>query len=108
MDILKARKQGNSLMVAIPKSFNISSGTKLRPKLTKKGIYYEFVDEDNFFDFDEDILKDLITQGYEGADLIKQFHKMKKTIPAALNTLVTETEDTTPLTKEEAAKEFGI
>ena len=45
MEILKARKQGNSLMVAIPKSFDIALGTKLRPQLTRNGIYYEFVED---------------------------------------------------------------
>ena len=43
-------------MVAIPKSFDIASGTKLRPQLTRNGI---FVEDDDFFDFDEDILRDL-------------------------------------------------
>lgn len=95
-------------MVAIPKSFNIPSGTKLRPRLTKNGLYYEFVDEDDFFDFDEEILKDLILQGYESTDLIKKFHKIKKNIPLALDELVAETKESTPLSKEEAAKEFGL
>lgn len=108
MEILKARKQGNSLMVAIPKSFAIASGTRLKPKLTRNGIYYEFVNDDDFFDFDEEILKDLISQGYEGNELIDQFKKMKKSIPSALDQLVEEAKESKPLTKEEAAKEFGI
>ena len=108
MEILKARKQGNSLMVAIPKSFDIASGTKLRPQLTRNGIYYEFVEDDDFFDFDEDILRDLVSQGYEGTELISQFSKMKKAIPGALDRLVEETKEAKPLSKEEAAREFGI
>lgn len=108
MEILKARKQGNSLMVAIPKSFDIASGTKLRPKLTRNGIYYEFVDDDDFFDFDEDILRDLVSQGYEGTELINQFSKIKREIPSALDRLVEEAKESKPLSKEEAAKEFGI
>ncbi|QTQ40816.1 toxin-antitoxin system [Lactobacillus taiwanensis] len=107
MEILKARKQGNSLMVAIPKSFDIASGTKLRPKLTRNGIYYEFVDDD-FFDFDEDILRDLVSQGYEGTELINKFSKIKRAIPSALDRLVEEAKESKPLSKEEAAREFGI
>ncbi|AHA97284.1 toxin-antitoxin system [Lactobacillus johnsonii N6.2] len=104
-EIFKARKQGNSLMVAIPKSFDIASGTKLRPQLTRNGI---FVEDDDFFDFDEDILRDLVSQGYEGTELISQFSKMKKAIPGALDRLVEETREAKPLSKEEAAREFGI
>ena len=51
MDITKTRKQGHSLMVTIPKSFNVGEGVTLRPRLTDRGIFYEFVDEDDFFDF---------------------------------------------------------
>lgn len=92
-------------MVAIPKSFDIASGTKLRPQLTRNGI---FVEDDDFFDFDEDILRDLVSQGYEGTELISQFSKMKKAIPGALDRLVEETREAKPLSKEEAAREFGI
>ncbi|QNQ81659.1 toxin-antitoxin system [Lactobacillus sp. PV037] len=95
-------------MVAIPKAFNISSGTKLRPKLTKKGIFYEFVEADDFFDFDEEILKDLISQGYEGNELIKQFRLMKNNIPLGLEELESEARKTSPLSKEQAMKEFGL
>jgi len=92
-------------MVAIPKSFDIASGTKLRPQLTRNGI---FVEDDDFFDFDEDILRDLVSQGYEGTELISQFSKMKKAIPGALDRLVEETREAKPLSNEEAAREFGI
>lgn len=33
---------------------------------------------DDFFDFDEDIRKDLIEQGYKGEQLTSKFEKMKK------------------------------
>lgn len=59
-------------------------------------------------DFDEIILKDLISQGYKGQDLIEKFKLMKKAIPQALDTLVEDTENALPLTKEEAAKKFGL
>lgn len=112
MDITKTRKQGNALTVTVPKSFNISVGTKLRPRLTDKGIFYEFVNEDDFFDFDEDILKDLVNQGYSGQDLIKKFKEMKKNIPAAMDKLIEEAEDeaanNAPMSKEEFEKAIGL
>lgn len=107
METIKARQQGNSIMLTIPRSFNIPAGTKVKPRLTKNGIYYEFVDDD-FFDFDEDILKDLVSQGYEGQELIDHFSRMKKAIPHALDKLVEEAKADGPLTKEQAGKEFGL
>ncbi|WP_195921910.1 toxin-antitoxin system [Lactobacillus crispatus] len=108
METIKARKQGNAIMLTIPKAFNIPAGTKLKPRLTKNGIYYEFVEDVDFFDFDEEILKDLVSQGYEGQDLIKEFSRMKKEIPKALDKLVEDARANGPLSKEEAAKEFGL
>jgi|SRR5699024_1186434 len=110
MSTTKTRKQGNSLMVTIPKSFNISEGVKLRPRLTNKGIFYEFVDDDDFFDFDEDILKDLVKKGYEGLTLISEFKKMKANIPTAMDKLIEEAgkENVGSMSKEEFEKEIGL
>ena len=109
MDITKTRKQGHSLMVTIPKSFNVGEGVTLRPRLTDRGIFYEFVDEDDFFDFDEDILKDLVSQGYEGQKLINEFKKMKKNIPAAIDKLIEDaTSDAHPMSREELEKTIGL
>lgn len=110
MDITKTRKQGNALTVTVPKSFNVGEGVKLRPRLTDKGIFYEFVNEDDFFDFDEDILKDLVKQGYEGQNLIKEFKKLKKNIPEAMDKLIGEAtnENMGSISKEEFEKEIGL
>ena len=112
MNITKTRKQGNAVMVTVPKSFNVGEGVILRPKLTDKGIFYEFVNEDDFFDFDEDILKDLVSKGVEGQELISQFKKMKKNIPIAMDKLIGEAEEETSKThsisREEFEKEIGL
>lgn len=110
MEITKTRRQGNSLTVTVPKSFNVGEGVKLRPRLTDKGIFYEFVNEDDFFDFDEDILKDLVDQGYEGQELINQFKKMKKNMPAAMDKLIGEAkkENFGSMSKKEFEKEIGL
>lgn len=112
MDITKTRKQGNAVMVTVPKSFNVGEGVTLHPRLTDKGIFYEFVNEDDFFDFDEDILKDLVSQGVEGQELIDRFKEMKKNIPAAIDKLIGEAEEETAKThsmsREEFEKEIGL
>lgn len=110
MDITKTRKQGNALTVTVPKSFNVGEGVKLRPRLTDKGIFYEFVNEDDFFDFDEDILKDLVNQGFEGKKLINEFKKMKRNIPSAMDKLIGEAENEKMgvMSKEEFEKEIGL
>lgn len=110
MNITKTRKQGNALTVTVPKSFNVGEGVKLRPRLTDKGIFYEFVNDDDFFDFDEDILKDLVSQGFEGQKLISEFKKMKKNIPAAMDKLIDEAENEKlgVMSKEEFEKEIGL
>lgn len=41
-------------------------------------------------DFSEDILRDLVTQGYSGEELIDQFKKYKSNIPWALEAMKTE------------------
>ena len=64
--------------------------------------------QDNFFDFDTDILKDLVSEGYEGQELIDEFEKLKKKIPQAMDKLSEEAEKEPAMTKEEAEKYFGI
>lgn len=108
MQTIKARKQGNSITITIPAAFNIPAGTRLQPKLTPNGIFYEFVKDDETLDFDTDILRDLINQGYEGTKLLKQFQKMKKAIPEAMDKLREEAEREPAISKKEAEKEFGL
>ncbi|GEO69885.1 hypothetical protein [Levilactobacillus acidifarinae] len=108
METTKARKQGNAIVLTVPKSFNIKVGTVVKPRLTSEGIFYEFVDEDDFFDFDEEILQDLVDQGYQGQKLIEEFKAMKKKIPAAMDKLITQAAQAPTLTKAEAAKQIGL
>lgn len=109
MDIIKTRKQGNTVMVTVPKSFHVPAGVTLRPKLTDKGIFYEFVNDDTFFDFDENILKDLVSEGFEGESLIQQFKKRKKEIPVAMDKMISEAEtDTKPMTQKKIEKKIGL
>lgn len=108
MDTTKTRKQGNAITLTVPKSFNIQAGTVVKPRLTEKGIFYEFVQPDDFLDFDVDILKDLVGQGYQGQELIERFKAMKHQIPATMDRLTKEAEQEPTLTKAEAAKRVGL
>lgn len=109
MDTIKTRKQGNAIMVTIPKSFHVPAGVTVRPKMTNKGIFYEFVNDDDFFDFDEDILKDLVAEGCEGQYLISQFKHKKKELSSAMDKLIGEAEeDAKPMTRKEFEREIGL
>ncbi|RMC24160.1 MULTISPECIES: toxin-antitoxin system [unclassified Lactobacillus] len=108
MRTIKTRKQGNSVMLSVPKSFGIKEGVATIPRITNNGIFYEFVDNDDFFDFDTDILKDLVSQNYSGQELIDKFLEAKKAIPEAINKLAQDAEPEPIMTKEELEKEVGL
>jgi hypothetical protein len=109
METVNTRKQGNAVMVTVPKSFHVPAGVTLKPKLTDKGIFYEFVNDDDFFDFDEDILKDLVAEGFEGKELISQFKQRKKKLHAAMDKMIGEAEnDAVTMTKEQLEKKIGL
>ena len=75
----KTIKQGNSIMVTVPKSFNIPSGVMLDVKKVENGILYTFVQEEyDFFDFSTEILKDIIKGGTVANKLSKNLHKENK------------------------------
>ncbi|WP_251547645.1 toxin-antitoxin system [Limosilactobacillus caecicola] len=112
MDIVKARKQGNAVMVTIPKSFNVTAGTALKPQLTNRGIFFEFVNQDDFFNFDEEILTDLVREGYEGEKLIEQYKHAKHHLSQSMDKLIDEAEIETrsqpAMSREEFEKEIGL
>ena len=68
----KTINQGNSIMVTVPKSFNIPSGVMLDVKKVENGILYTFVPEEyDFFDFSTEILQDIIKEGYSGEQIVQ-------------------------------------
>ncbi|WEV40863.1 toxin-antitoxin system [Lactobacillus sp. ESL0681] len=108
MRTVKTRKQGNAVMLSIPKSFGVKEGITTIPRLTDNGIFYEFVDNDNFFDFNADILKELVSQNYSGQELIDKFLEKKKAIPQAFDKLSEEGAKEPIMTQEEFEKEIGL
>lgn len=109
MKNIKTKKSGNNITVTVPKSFNISSGVSFIPILTPDGILYKFADKDDFWDFDADILADLINQGYKGVELVKQFKQSKENISSAIPKLVEDAKQTGQKTKKrEFEREIGL
>lgn len=47
--ITKTRKQGNSIMLTVPKDFNVPNGIEVEAKLVENGILYEFVEHKKNF-----------------------------------------------------------
>lgn len=81
MDLItKTRKQGNSITLTVPSEFKIAAGVAMKPKLTPKGIFYEFAEDQTEMDLSTTILKDLVAQGYKGEKLVDAFEKRKKAI----------------------------
>lgn len=104
----KTRKQGNSITLTVPKEFNIKEGTVVEARLTKNGIFYEFVDEDSM-NFDVQLLEDLINEGYTDQDLLSEFKKRKKNLPHALDRIVEQTLlEEKVMSKAELEKEIGL
>jgi len=87
---VKARLQGNSIVATFPKNFNIIAGTIFEPVQTEEGILFKFVENDDFFKFDKEILISLIEEGYEGTELVNEFIERKKKIPEKIDKLIKE------------------
>jgi antitoxin component of MazEF toxin-antitoxin module len=76
--ITKTRKQGNSIMLTVPKDFNVPNGVEVEAKLVENGILYEFVEpQKEFYDFSEDILSDIIAEGYDKDEILVEFKNRK-------------------------------
>ena len=108
--LTKTRKQGNSIMLTVPKEFNIPTGVDVEAKLVENGILYEFVEpKKEFFDFSEDILSDIIAEGYDTKDMLTEFKRRKKELTSAFRTISKDTvENAKPMSKEELATQIGL
>ena len=74
--ITKTRKQGNSIMLTVPKDFNVPNGVEVEAKLVENGILYEFVEpQKEFYDFSEDILSDIIAEGYDKDEILVELKR---------------------------------
>ena len=106
----KTINQGNSIMVTVPKSFNIPSGVMLDVKKVENGILYTFVQEENdFLDFSAEILQDIIKEGYSGEQIVQEFTHRKQMINHRLHQIADDTlSNQLPMTKEELSKEIGL
>lgn len=108
--ITKTRKQGNSITLTVPKEFKVPNGVEVEPKLLENGIFYEFVEpKKDFFDFSEDILADIISEGYDNEYILDEFKNRKAQLVSTFKNIAEETVNhSDPMTKEELAKEIGL
>lgn len=101
-------KRGNSLILTVPKEFNIAPGQKFEPELKANGNFYRFVDDgDNFLDFSTDILKSLVAKGLTGNELVSKFNRQKQAISEQLSSLAND-DDTAALSRKELEKRIGL
>lgn len=107
--VVKARMQGNSVTATFPKYLGVQPGAEFEPEKTPEGILFKFVPkEDNDFNFDRQILQDLISEGYSGESMIDEFEKRKGNLPQALTHLTQKAVEEGPITKEELRAELGL
>ncbi len=108
--ITKTRKQGNSIMLTVPKEFDVPNGVEVEAKLVENGILYEFVEpKKEFFDFSEDILADILSEGYSKLEILKEFRNRKNELTSAFRFIAEDTvANSKPMTKEELAAEIGL
>ena len=108
--ITKTRKQGNSIMLTVPKEFDVPNGVEVEAKLVENGILYEFVEpKKEFFDFSEDVLADILSEGYSKQEILKEFRNRKNELTSAFRFIAEDTvANSKPMTKEELAAEIGL
>lgn len=59
-------------------------------------------DDDEFFNFDKDIVADLVAEGYKGKELTSQLERRKQKLSVAIDKLIDEaTKSSSPLTKKQ-------
>lgn len=107
--IVKARKQGNSLMITIPKAFNITQGASFTPHLREDGVFFERVETAPSFvdDFDALLLTDIVKDGYtDGKEIIKEMKHRKSLMENRLDEMMRE--PASQMTEEDFNREFGL
>ena len=108
---VKARKQGNSLTLTIPRSFHVVEGTLMTATQEGNKLIYEAVakENDSFFDFDDLILSDILSEDVEKSEILKEFRKRKSAIgPAIDKMIVAESKNAVRLSREEFEREVGL
>ncbi|SES08003.1 AbrB/MazE/SpoVT family DNA-binding domain-containing protein [Salipaludibacillus aurantiacus] len=80
--------------VCIPKDFynEIGIGKEILMEVVNNRLVIKPVREE-FEDFSEDILKDLVSEGYEGEELITKFKQRKAMIQPSIEELAQEAKD---------------
>jgi translation elongation factor EF-Ts len=114
--ITKTRRQGNSIMLTVPSDFKLPEGVSVEPELQSDGIFYRFVRKtDIFFDFDSEILSDVLDEGLTDKEqILAAFKKRKQEISSAWQVIAEDAREnirtgkTVLMTREELEEEIGL
>lgn len=101
----------NSILLTVPKECDVPTGIEVEAKLVENEILYEFVKPKKrvFFDFSEDILADILSEGYSKHEILEEFRNRKNVLTSAFRSIAEDTvANSKPMTKEELAAEIGL
>lgn len=107
----KIRRQGNSQILTVPADFQLPDGISVLPTLMNDGVYYQFVKEDDsFFNFDVDILNDILAdESIPRRKVAEVFIERKAKMPQAIEEFTKEALATSKvMSEEEMRKEVGL
>ena len=86
--ITKTRKQGNSIMLTVPKDFNVPNGVEVEAKLVEN---------------------DIIAEGYDKDEILVEFKNRKNKMHSSFRDIAEDTlTNSKVMTKEELATEIGL
>lgn len=101
LDIDKIISISSKNQITIPKKLMefLGFGTEARIKTDGNSLIITPLKEEKF-DFSDLILEDLIREGYEGQELLKEFKKRNRKIKPAINKLVEEAKNNSATTED--------
>ena len=88
--------------ISIPKEFydDLGIGDEVVMEVKNNSLIIKPIKE-GFEDFSEEILKELVSEGYEGEDLLAEFSNRKSMIKPAIERIIAETREQEHVTVEE-------
>ncbi|MGX7091676.1 AbrB/MazE/SpoVT family DNA-binding domain-containing protein [Hutsoniella sourekii] len=107
---VKARKQGNSLVITIPSSFNIAEGTKFNPQLQGDTIIFKPIQAEapRYIDqFDDLLIDDILNDGFTtGKEIAKEIERRKAAMDDELGEIMAQ--PAVEMSIEDFNREFGL
>ena len=91
---MKTINVSNKRQITIPKQYfdEFGFGTEAECISTENGILIR-PKKNNEYDFSEEILKDLLSQGYKSDALLQKFHEVKNNVRPAIEKMIKEADN---------------